>query len=189
MDDEVARREDPTEARLRAVESEVHDLGSSVRGAQRVWGIFAVLALLIAAGTLIAVAAKLDSKSSSKAAPAAAAAAAPVAPATPGRVGVSMKEFSIAPAATQAPAGKVTFDVRNNGAVPHEFVVLKTDKSAGSLLKGAEADETGNVGEIGDLKPGAHKTLSLKLKAGHYPLICNLPGHYRSGQHADFTVK
>jgi uncharacterized cupredoxin-like copper-binding protein len=28
----------------------------------------------------------------------------------------------------------------------------------------------------------------VKLKAGHYALICNLPGHYAAGQHIDFTV-
>ena len=26
-------------------------------------------------------------------------------------------------------------------------------------------------------------------KAGHYALICNLPGHYSAGQHADLTIK
>jgi hypothetical protein len=31
--------------------------------------------------------------------------------------------------------------------VPHEFVVIPTTKPAGALLKGARADETGNVGE------------------------------------------
>jgi uncharacterized cupredoxin-like copper-binding protein len=182
-----------TETRLRAIETEVHKQGSTVRKAQRSWGIFAFFALVIAAANLIAVATKLDGKSSSTAAPAAAATASkpatPATPATPGKIGVSMKEFSINPTGTQAPTGRVTFNVRNNGAVPHEFVVLRTDKPAGSLLKGAEADEAGNVGEIGDIQPGAGKTLALKLKAGHYALICNLPGHYRAGQHADFTVK
>jgi uncharacterized cupredoxin-like copper-binding protein len=84
----------------------------------------------------------------------------------------------------------VTFNVKNDGNVPHEFVVLRTDKPAGSLLKGAEADETGNVGEIGHLAPGGPaKSLTLNLKPGHYALICNLPGHYRAGQHVDFSVK
>jgi uncharacterized cupredoxin-like copper-binding protein len=69
------------------------------------------------------------------------------------------------------------------------MVVLRTDKPAGSLLNGARADETGNVGETGDLAPGASKTVSVKLKAGHYALVCNLPGHYSAGQHIDFTVK
>jgi uncharacterized cupredoxin-like copper-binding protein len=129
-------------------------------------------------------------KSDSSAAPAApAVAAAPAAPAIPGKVGVSVKEFSVNPSATQAPAGRVTFNVKNTGTIPHEMVVLRTDKPAGSLLKGARADETGNLGETGDLAPGASKTVSVKLKAGHYALICNLPGHYSAGQHIDFTVK
>ena len=61
--------------------------------------------------------------------------------------------------------------------------------AAGSLLKGSRADETGNVGETGDLAAGASKSLTLSLPAGHYALICNLPGHYKAGQHTDFTVK
>jgi uncharacterized cupredoxin-like copper-binding protein len=116
-------------------------------------------------------------------------AAAPVVPATPGRIGVSLKEFKVNPTATQAPAGRVTFNVRNTGTVPHEMVVLRTDKPAASLLNGARADEAGNVGETGDLAPGATKAFSVKLRAGHYALICNLPGHYSAGQHIDFTVK
>lgn len=185
--------EPSTDARLRALEREVHDQGRSVKTAQRSWGIFAFFALLIAVANLIAVATKLDGKSStSAAAPAAAAAPAPAtatpAP-VPGKVGVTLKEFTVSPSPAQAPAGKVTFNVANGGSVKHEFVVLRTDKPAGSLLKGAEADEAGNVGEIGNLPPGSHKTLALNLKAGHYALICNLPGHYKAGQHADFNVR
>jgi uncharacterized cupredoxin-like copper-binding protein len=30
--------------------------------------------------------------------------------------------------------------------------------------------------------------LTLNLKKGRYVLICNIPGHYKSGMHADFTV-
>jgi uncharacterized cupredoxin-like copper-binding protein len=59
----------------------------------------------------------------------------------------------------------------------------------GALLKGARADEAGNVGETGDLQAGASKTLRLRLKPGHYALICNLPGHYVAGQRTDFTVR
>lgn len=111
------------------------------------------------------------------------------APALGHAVGVSLTEFKVTPNATAAAAGKVTFTVRNAGAIKHEFVVIATKTPAGSLLKGAEADETGNAGEIGDVPVGATKTLTLNLKAGHYALICNLPGHYQAGQHADFTVR
>jgi len=104
-------------------------------------------------------------------------------------VTVTLKEFTIAPSAKVGRAGRVTFRVHNAGTMPHEFVVLRTNKPADALLKGNEASEAGNVGEIPGLAPGATKTLRLTLKAGHYALICNLPGHYKAGQHADLVVK
>ena len=67
--------------------------------------------------------------------------------------------------------------------------MLRTNKKASELLKGSEADETGNVEEIGDIQPGQTKTLSLNLKAGHYALICSLAGHYKAGRHASLTVR
>jgi uncharacterized cupredoxin-like copper-binding protein len=182
--------------RLDRIEKEVRVQGDKGRKVQRGFALFAFLALLIAAGNLIAVAAKLDGKGTSTAAtPAAApAAAAPAAgaaaPAALAKhVNVGLKEFSVSPSASQAASGRVTFAVRNAGTVPHEFVVLRTPKSAGSLLNGARADEAGNVGETGDLPPGKSKTIAVNLTPGHYALICNLPGHYRAGQHTDFTVQ
>ena len=104
-------------------------------------------------------------------------------------VAVQVDEFSVFPGTQGAPKGKVRFVVTNIGTVKHEFVVLKTSKPAGNLLKGREADESGNVGEIAGVPPGEARTLNLVLKAGHYALICNLPGHYRTGQFADFYVR
>jgi uncharacterized cupredoxin-like copper-binding protein len=111
--------------------------------------------------------------------------------AKPGAPGVSvvMKEFTVEPTPASVAAGKVTFSVANEGKLKHEFVVVGTDKKADELLKGEEADETGNAGEIGNLPPGSTKKLSIMLKAGHYVLLCNLPGHYKAGQRSDFTVK
>ena len=104
-------------------------------------------------------------------------------------VAVNVDEFSVFPLVQGAPKGKVKFVVTNVGTIKHEFVVIKTAKPAGNLLKGAEANEAGNVGEIGGLLPGQAKTVTLKLAAGHYALICNLPGHYKTGQFADFYVR
>jgi uncharacterized cupredoxin-like copper-binding protein len=104
-------------------------------------------------------------------------------------VAVQVDEFSVFPGTQGAPKGKVRFVVTNIGKVEHEFVVLRTNKPAGNLLKGKEADESGNVGEIGGVPPGQARTLNLTLKAGHYALICNLPGHYKTGQFADFYVR
>lgn len=85
--------------------------------------------------------------------------------------------------------GKVTFNVKNVGRLVHEFVVIRTDKPANGLGTGPRVPENGNVGETGDVQAGASKTLSLKLKPGHYALICNIPNHYSSGMHTDFTVR
>ena len=115
-----------------------------------------------------------------------AATSAPVPSAT---IAVTLKEFTIAPTPTVGRAGRVTFRVHNGGTMRHEFVVLRTNKAADALLKGNEASEAGNVGEIPGLAPGATKTLRLTLKAGHYALICNMAGHYMAGQRIDFTVK
>lgn len=105
-------------------------------------------------------------------------------------VTVSLNEFNAIPTVQGAPAGSVTFTVKNTGKIEHEFVVLRTLRSAGSLAdKSGEASEAGNVGEIGSVKPGQQKKLTLTLKKGHYSLLCNLPGHYKSGQFADFYVR
>jgi uncharacterized cupredoxin-like copper-binding protein len=105
-------------------------------------------------------------------------------------VQISLNEFNFIPAVQGAPAGKVTFSVKNTGKLEHEFVVLRTVRPAGSLMShGGEASEAGNVGEIGSVKVGQQKQLVLTLKAGHYSLLCNLPGHYRAGQFVDFYVR
>ena len=107
-------------------------------------------------------------------------------------VSFRMVEWDILPqTATKTSSPKVTFVVRNAGKLTHEFVVLKTAKTAGTLAApgAAEAPETGAAGEIGELKPGAVKRLTLTLKTGHYSLICNLAGHYNNGQFVDFYVR
>src|SRR5438093_10352841 len=104
-------------------------------------------------------------------------------------VAVQVDEYSVFPGTQGAPKGKVRFVVTNIGTVEHEFVVLKTAKPAGNLLKGNEADETGAVGEIDGVPAGQARTLTLTLQRGHYALICNLPGHYKTGQFADFYVR
>lgn len=106
------------------------------------------------------------------------------------RVSVKLVEFKLIPSVKRVAAGKVTFVVRNAGKIPHEFVVLRTATPAARLpVTGVKAKEPGRLGKIAEFKPGVTKTLTLTLKRGHYVLICNLPGHYKAGQFADFTVR
>jgi uncharacterized cupredoxin-like copper-binding protein len=104
-------------------------------------------------------------------------------------VAVTVDEFSVFPATQGAPVGKVRFVVTNIGKFEHEFVVIRTNKPAGNLLKGNEANETGAIGELDGVKAGNARVLVLTMKRGHYALLCNLPGHYKTGQFADFYVR
>ena len=98
-------------------------------------------------------------------------------------------EFSLDLGTTTIPAGEVTFTVKNDGSMVHEFVVLKTTTPGADLkVTNGTADEAGNIGETGDMPAGTTKTLTLTLKAGHYVVLCNLPGHYQGGMWKDMTV-
>jgi uncharacterized cupredoxin-like copper-binding protein len=103
---------------------------------------------------------------------------------------VTLSEFKISPSPKSVSAGKVTFTVKNKGDMEHEMVVIKTSTAASKLkVSGNRASEKGSVGEVEDIAGGKSKKLTLNLKKGHYALICNIPGHYKGGMHADFTVK
>ena len=111
----------------------------------------------------------------------------------PSVVKYKMVEWDIIPqnaSKSHGPLPKVTFVVQNAGKFEHEFVVLKTTIAAGQLAKAGakEAPEKGAVGEIEEIPPGKTRTLALKLKKGHYALICNLKGHWNSGQFVDYYV-
>lgn len=109
-----------------------------------------------------------------------------------GKVAVALNEFKIVPAVDTAPAGRVVFVVTNDGKVKHQLTVIRTDKSAATVLSKQNPDDDipGARGEISAIAPGVTKKLVIKnLKPGHYALVCALPGHYQSGMHADFTVK
>jgi uncharacterized cupredoxin-like copper-binding protein len=182
------------DADLRALQIEVARQGREIRASQQAFSIFAVLAFAIALATLLAVAFKLQAHPTVHTTIIRGAAAAPpaksAAPAAPHTVGVTLREFKVNPTANTAAAGKVTFHVSNTGKITHEFVVLRTSHPGSALpLVHGRADESGNVGETGDLKPGQSKSLTLNLPAGHYVLVCNLPGHYLAGQHADLRVR
>jgi uncharacterized cupredoxin-like copper-binding protein len=124
-------------------------------------------------------------------------------PATPKETGqssnniaVDLKQWSVTPSTTPG-LGSVTFTVSNDGTIPHEFVVLKTDTPAADIPIGKFEGEPGrinedtagtNVGETGDMQPGTTKTVTIDLAPGHYVFLCNLPGHFQSGMHFDVTV-
>lgn len=104
---------------------------------------------------------------------------------------VTLTEYKIKPATNSAPAGHVSFKVTNDGQMKHQFTIIRTNKSAATVLSKQNPDDDipGARGEISSIAPGATSTLVLKnLKAGHYAIVCALPGHYQAGMYTDFTV-
>jgi uncharacterized cupredoxin-like copper-binding protein len=105
-------------------------------------------------------------------------------------VKVTVSEFKVSPSPKSHKAGKVTFSVKNSGDDEHELVIIKTSKSASKLpIRAGRASTKGKVAQVTNIDSGKTKKLTVKLKKGHYALICNIPGHYAGGMRADFTVR
>jgi uncharacterized cupredoxin-like copper-binding protein len=113
---------------------------------------------------------------------------------SPGTVNVTETSYKIELSSSTAPAGSVTFHMSNKAAdVSHDLKVIKTDLDAAKL----PTDSAGNVdtsqltvvGGSDPINPNANADLTLNLQAGHYVLVCSIPGHYAQGMSANFTVK
>ena len=114
-----------------------------------------------------------------------AAPAAPKAAAGAGGVSVSMGEMFVKPSATSAKAGKVTFNISNDGSAMHSFAIGKDPLQ----MNGAEPAKGTALAEGKMLNGGDKDTVTVNLKAGTYTLYCTMAGHYAAGQHTSFTVK
>ncbi len=110
-------------------------------------------------------------------------------------VRITAKEWAFQPSRSSVPAGKVTFELVNQGKITHEMVLVKTDLPAKGLAPRADDPSTmdtaaaGQVpGEIQNVAAGAAKTEALTLTPGRYLLVCNQAGHYKVGMVTEFTV-
>ena len=104
------------------------------------------------------------------------------------------KEWLVAPAVKKVKAGQVTFIMKNEGSLIHEMLIVRTDLPDGAIPIGdddkfnEDAKDSKSIGEIAEYESGKSSTVTLKMKAGEYQLVCNVPGHYAKGMHTDFTV-
>jgi uncharacterized cupredoxin-like copper-binding protein len=111
------------------------------------------------------------------------------------KVQVHLSSYHVQLAQTEIKAGKIGFDVHNDASIPHEFVVFKTDLPADQLPLGKDGNVIENAPQLRDvadsrssISPGHSRALIVDLTAGHYAVVCNLPGHYHLGMHVDLTV-
>ena len=114
---------------------------------------------------------------------------------TQGAIAAKESEWKIVISASAHTAGDVTFHLDNRGTVPHEFLVVATDKSGTMLLDSVDAttnridEETLDVvDEQPEYEPGTTATLTVTLPKGHYVVMCNIEGHYKNGMFADLII-
>jgi uncharacterized cupredoxin-like copper-binding protein len=106
------------------------------------------------------------------------------------KVTLSAKEYRFSKSHLTTTAHRLRVTLDNKGAKEHEFVVIRTKRKVDALpIKHNEASEHGSVGEIDDVKAGASKSHTFKLKPGRYVFICNVEGHYKRGMYGTLTVK
>jgi uncharacterized cupredoxin-like copper-binding protein len=84
-------------------------------------------------------------------------------------VEVKETEFKIALPSTELKAGKVTFDVKNDGKIQHDLAIVGGQKS-----------------EL--IAAGDSAKLTVTLKPGKYELYCSVPGHKAAGMDLKITV-
>jgi len=103
-------------------------------------------------------------------------------------IDVTMTDFSFTPNAFSVPAGEqITLNAINNGAVVHNFVIMKLGASAGEAFDDADVP---NVYWEVEIQPGGSikDTFTAPTEAGDYQVVCRTPGHISSGMIATLNV-
>jgi uncharacterized cupredoxin-like copper-binding protein len=96
---------------------------------------------------------------------------------------------------TKVKAGPVLLQAVNQSkSLVHEVLVVPALPEGTKLPYDVRKDtvvekRAHSLGEIAELEPGGHGKLSLNLKAGKYLLLCNQPGHYKSGMSTELVVE
>ena len=95
------------------------------------------------------------------------------APAAPKSVSVSESEWKVALPSTTLAAGKYTFDLKNDGQIPHDLTIDGP---------GVSDEKTSVIG------PGKTAKLTVELKSGDYDFYCSVPGHKQAGMDVKVRV-
>src|SRR6266511_2634548 len=85
-------------------------------------------------------------------------------------VKVTETEFKIALASTNLKAGKITFDIKNDGKIQHDLAIKGMSEKTKLISAGGSAQ------------------LTVTLKPGTYDLYCSVAGHEQAGMDLKVTV-
>jgi plastocyanin len=103
-------------------------------------------------------------------------------------IDLTMTDFQFQPNQFTVPAGEeIAFSSSNNGAVLHNFVIMKLGTSAGPMF---EDEDIPNVYWQVELVPGGNTQTSFTAptEPGEYEVICKTEGHIASGMTGKLIV-
>ena len=103
-------------------------------------------------------------------------------------INVTLTDFQFQPADFIIPAGQeITVNAANNGAVVHNFVIMKSGTTVGDMF---DDDDKPNVYWEVELAPGGDTsvTFTAPTEPGEYQLVCRTAGHIASGMTGSITV-
>jgi len=104
------------------------------------------------------------------------------------KIDVTMTDFQFQPNQFTVPAGQeITINATNNGAVVHNFVIMKLGTSAGPSF---DDQDIPNVFWQVELPPGSSTNTSFTAPTdpGDYEVVCRTEGHIAAGMSAKLTV-
>ena len=104
------------------------------------------------------------------------------------KLNVTMTDFKYDPVENTVAAGKeITLNLKNDGAVLHEYVIMKHGLSAGD--KFGPEDEDNIYWEV-EVDPGKSTTATFTAPAelGDYEIVCGTEGHLVAGMKGKLTV-
>ncbi|MCC6499663.1 MAG: cupredoxin domain-containing protein [Anaerolineales bacterium] len=103
-------------------------------------------------------------------------------------IDVKMIDFQFQPNSFIVPAGQnITFTAVNNGAVEHDFVIMKLGTNAGPSF---DDDDVPNVYWQVKLTPGedVNASFTAPSEPGEYQVVCRMEGHIASGMVGKLAV-
>ena len=115
-----------------------------------------------------------------------------------GDLDVVLDEYSVVTDLDALPEGPIKFDIKNDGAVKHELLIVRSDIPGAELPtkdNGSFDDDAGGVDvqrEIEDIEAGDKTSRSYELDPGNYVLLCNIvdgeTSHYALGMWTQLTI-
>ena len=119
-----------------------------------------------------------------------------------GDLDVALDEYSVVTNLNTLPEGPIKFDLKNDGDLKHELLIVRSDIPGDELPTkddGSFDDGAGGVDvkrEVEDIEAGEKTSRSYALDPGKYVLLCNIvedidgieTSHYAQGMWTELTI-